>query len=456
MKKMKQSIAVLVMLVVGNFGLTSCSSDDDNGMVNAQVIEGFLEVRSAIDGVADFIDGPIGNLTVDLGMATMAEGGFTAAQVDPQTRNMALTAAQTYASNPSNENAIASAEASAELVIANRNAIAENFVQILGDDFPSNQDLGNFIESVQGNISMPENLDPVALSAYNVIVEVQTNGAVVKFLLDAANAKFSLGLDVPEYNAPDVPNTTSAATLINVATASVGAVADLAVPSVTAIQEIVDDLLEVEALEGYENLRAAIDGVADFINGPIATLTEDLGELTMAEGGFSSVMVDQQARTDAITAVETYNENPNAENAIAASMALEALVVANRVAIIGDFEQILGDDFPSNEDLGALIASVEEGLPIPSGLSDVEEAVYNTILAVHINGNAVEALLGIANNKYELGLTIPSYEGPSLPSEANETNLLETGSESVAAVAALAVPSVQAIQEIVDDLLNEN
>lgn len=37
MKKMKQSIAVLVMLVVGNFGLTSCSSDDDNGMVNEPI-----------------------------------------------------------------------------------------------------------------------------------------------------------------------------------------------------------------------------------------------------------------------------------------------------------------------------------------------------------------------------------------------------------------------------------
>lgn len=37
MKKMKQSIAVLVMLVAGNFALTSCSSDDDSGMVNEPI-----------------------------------------------------------------------------------------------------------------------------------------------------------------------------------------------------------------------------------------------------------------------------------------------------------------------------------------------------------------------------------------------------------------------------------
>ncbi len=457
MKKMKRTIYVFAMLVATNFALTSCSSDDDNQVVtNPSLIEGFLEVRTAIDGVADFIDGPIGNLTVDLGTLTMAEGGFTAAVVNPQARNSALSAAQAYSANPSDANAIASAEASSALVIANRNAIAANFIQILGDDFPSMQDLGNFIDGVQNGINRPNNLNNVETAAFNLIVDVQTNGAIVEFLLNAANTKFGLELDVPSYNAPAIPSMANATNLINTATASVAAVGALAVPSVVAIQEIVDELLMPQALEGYENLRAAIDGVADFINGPIGSLTVDLGVLTMAEGGFTAFMVNAQTRAEAVNAVGAYNENPNAMNAIAASMALENLVVANRVAIIGDFEQILGDDFPSNEDLGALIASVEASLPKPSNLSDVESAAFDVLVAVQINGNAVEALLGVANTKFDLGLEIPSYMGPGLPNMSTEENFLATAITSVEAVGALAVPSVEAIQQIVDGLLGDD
>jgi hypothetical protein len=75
------------------------------------------------------------------------------------------------------------------------------------------------------------------------------------------------------------------------------------------------------------------------------------------------------------------------------------------------------------------------------------------IVAVQVNGAAVEALLNIANTTYELELEIPMYAAPSLPEMASETNLLVTSIESVSAVGDLAVPSVEAIQAIVDNAL---
>jgi|GEM_PF-2480274 len=446
------SIFVLLALA---FAFVSCSSDDDNGMPMAEeALQGFGEVQMAVDGVADFIDGPIGDLTEDLG--TLTEADFTASMVDSSVRNMASSAVQTYNMDPSDENAIASAEATSALVIANRVAIAENFQQILAEDFPSDSDLTAFINSVEEGINMPENLDAVEMSAYQIIVDVQTNGAVVEFLLNAANNRFELGLDVPAYNAPSVSDMTNTTDLLNTATMSVQAVADLAVPSVEAIQAIVDELLmeNAEALATYEELRGAIDGVADFINGPIGDLTEDIGEL-VADGTFMRVEVDQEARTNAMNAIEAYNENPTPENAIAASNANEALVVANRVAIIGDFQQILGEDFPSEQALNDLVESVEASFTKPSDLTDVEDAAFDVVVAVQVNGNAVEALLNIANETYELGLDVPSYMGPDLPSMQDEANLLDTGVSSVEAVGNLAVPSVEAIQAIIDDLLAE-
>lgn len=446
--------SILVLLALA-FAFTGCSSDDDNGMVIADnALQGFSEVQMAVDGVADFIDGPIGNLTEDLGILT--EANFNASVVSPSVRNMASSAVQTYNMNPSDENAIATAEATSALVIANRVAIAENFHQILAEDFPNDADLTEFINGVEEGINMPENLDAVQMASYQIIVDVQTNGAVVEFLLNAANNRFELGLDVAGYNAPSVSDMTNTTDLLNTATMSVQSVADLAVPSVEAIQAIVDELLmeNTETLSTYEELRGAIDGVANFINGPIGDLTEDIGEL-VAEGTFMRVEVDQEARTNAMNAIEAYNENPTPENAIAASNANEALVIANRVAIIGDFQQILGEDFPTEEDLNNLVESVEASFTKPSDLSDVESAAFDVIIAVQVNGNAVEALLSIANETYELGLDVPSYMGPELPNMQDEANLLDTGVASVQAVGNLAVPSVEAIQAIIDNLLAE-
>jgi len=445
----KQSIFTMMILALVIVG---CSSDDDNNrIVEEQALEGYENTRAAVDGVADFIDGPIANLTVDLGELTMAEGGFDGATVDPQAKVAATNAVEAYELNPTDANAVIAANAIEDLVVANRVAIITDFQQILGNDFPSNADLGALIASVEDRLNKPEGLMDTQSAAFDVITAVQINGVAVEALLNIANTRYELGLDVPTYTAPSIPSSLNTQNLLETALNSVSAVGRLAVPSVEAIQAIVDDLLMTEVQAGYETNRAAVAGVADFIDGPIGQLTEDLGTLT--DSDFSRVMVDAQVRVDAMSAIEAYEANPSTETAIAAANEIENLVVANRVAIIGDFQQILANDFPSDDDLAALVASVEEGLERPSDLSGAENAVFDVIVAVQVNGAAVEALLNIANTTYELELEIPMYAAPSLPEMASETNLLVTSIESVSAVGDLAVPSVEAIQAIVDNAL---
>ncbi|MBZ9650984.1 hypothetical protein [Psychroflexus montanilacus] len=445
----KQSMFVLMILALI---MTSCDSDDDNNFVaGEQPLQGYEDTRAAVDGVADFIDGPIGNLTEDLGELTMAESGFTRVTVDTQARVAATNAVAAYEMNPTDANAVEAANAIEALVVANRVAIIEDFQQILGEDFPTDSDLGALIASVEERLDKPENLMGTQSEAFDVILAVQINGTAVEALLNIANTRFDLGLDVPAYAAPSLPASLNTQNLLETALNSVTAVGNLAVPSVEAIQAIVDEQLNREALGGYEDFRVAVDGVADFIDGPIGKLIEDLGMLT--DNDFARVIVDVQVRADAMSAVEAYQADPSSENAITAANEIENLVVANRVAIIEDFQQILGDDFPSDEDLAALIASVEDGFERPSDLSGQESAIFDAIVAVQINGTAVEALLNIANTRYELELDIPMYMAPGLPEMFNEMNLLTTASESVAAVGELAVPSVEAIQAIVDDQL---
>lgn len=439
------------MLFMSALIFTSCSDDDDNNIINQEVLQGYENTRAAVDGVADFIDGPIGNLTEDLGEVTMANGGFSSVTVDSQARIAATNAVQAYEQTPTDENAVMASKAIEDLVVANRVAIVGDFQQILGDDFPSEQDLSALIASVENDLNKPSNLTPTQSAAFDIIIDVQINGAAIEALLNIANTKFELGLDIPSYNSPNLPSSSfSTQNLLETALNSVSAVGNLTIPSVEAIQNIVDELLMQEVLQGYEDTRAAVDGVANFIDGPIGDLTEDLGEFTGAQGGFTRVLVDAQVRTDATNAVEAYNANPTMDNAIMAANKIEDLVVANRVAIIGDFQQILGDDFPSDQDLAALITSVEDELGQPSNLSDTESAVFDIIVDVQINGAAIEALLNIANSKFQLGLDIPMYMNPSLPTMINESNLLETALNSVSAVEDLTVPSVQAIQDIVD------
>ncbi|MBZ9619562.1 hypothetical protein [Psychroflexus lacisalsi] len=445
----KQSIFTMMILALVIVG---CSSDDDNNrIVEEQALEGYENTRAAVDGVADFIDGPIANLTADLGELTMAEGGFDGATVDPQAKVAATNAVEAYELNPTDANAVIAANAIEDLVVANRVAIITDFQQILGNDFPSNADLGALIASVEDRLNKPEGLMDTQSAAFDVITAVQINGVAVEALLNIANTRYELGLDVPTYTAPSIPSSLNTQNLLETALNSVSAVGSLAVPSVEAIQAIVDDLLMTEVQAGYETNRAAVAGVADFIDGPIGQLTEDLGTIT--DSDFSRVMVDAQVRVDAMSAIEAYEANPSTETAIAAANEIENLVVANRVAIIGDFQQILANDFPSDDDLAALVASVEEGLERPSDLSGAENAVFDVIVAVQVNGAAVEALLNIANTTYELELEIPMYAAPSLPEMASETNLLVTSIESVSAVGDLAVPSVEAIQAIVDNAL---
>lgn len=445
----KQSIFTMMILALVIVG---CSSDDDNNrIVEEQALEGYENTRAAVDGVADFIDGPIANLTVDLGELTMAEGGFDGATVDPQAKVAATNAVEAYELNPTDANAVIAANAIEDLVVANRVAIITDFQQILGNDFPSNADLGALIASVEDRLNKPEGLMDTQSAAFDVITAVQINGVAVEALLNIANTRYELGLDVPTYTAPSIPSSLNTQNLLETALNSVSAVGRLAVLSVEAIQAIVDDLLMTEVQAGYETNRAAVAGVADFIDGPIGQLTEDLGTLT--DSDFSRVMVDAQVRVDAMSAIEAYEANPSTETAITAANEIENLVVANRVAIIGDFQQILANDFPSDDDLAALVASVEEGLERPSDLSGAENAVFDVIVAVQVNGAAVEALLNIANTTYELELEIPMYAAPSLPEMASETNLLVTSIESVSAVGDLAVPSVEAIQAIVDNAL---
>jgi hypothetical protein len=140
---------------------------------------------------------------------------------------------------------VAAAEAVTELVVANRVAIAEDFAQIL-PDLDIDAAAASIAADVEAGLEAPAGLDAGGEAVFDTIVAVQTNGAIVEALLENANATYELGLDVPGYMAPAVPDTADLESLLATASDSVAAVGALAVPATAAIQEIVDGQLAEE------------------------------------------------------------------------------------------------------------------------------------------------------------------------------------------------------------------
>jgi hypothetical protein len=227
--------------------------------LSAGQIEGYVAAQEAVDGVAGFIDGNIGDLTLSIG--DLLGAAFTAATVDPEARLAAEAAVNGLSGSATEEEAVAAAEAITDLVVANRIAIAENFAQIL--DLPLDDLLviaAGIEADVRAGLDMPEGLSAAEQAAFELIVAVQTNGTIVATLLNEANASFELGLEPFVYDAPDLPMDLTLDSLLVTATASVTAVGALAVPAVADLQAFVDQALMDSAAQGGETGMAGGDG----------------------------------------------------------------------------------------------------------------------------------------------------------------------------------------------------
>ncbi len=265
----------LGLAVVGGVGAAGIAAAEDSGsssggadMAPDAVSAGFTDLQQAVDGVADFIDADLGALTTDIGELQGEQ--FTPAMVDPQVRAETLAAVEALDADASDAEQAAAAEAVTELVVANRVAIAEDFAQLL-PDLDIDAAAASIAADVEAGLAAPAGLDAAGEAVFDTIVAVQTNGAIVEALLENANATYELGLDVPGYMAPAVPDTTDLESLLATASDSVAAVGDLAVPATAAIQEIVDGQLA-------ELAQSASFDLTD----TNASVNADLGDMTEA------------------------------------------------------------------------------------------------------------------------------------------------------------------------------
>ncbi|MGM0988237.1 MAG: hypothetical protein ACQEXI_14820 [Pseudomonadota bacterium] len=265
----------LGLAVVGGVGAVGIAAAEDSGsssggdgMAPDAVRAGFTDLQQAVDGVADFIDGDLGALTTDIG--ELQGERFTPAMVDPQVRAETQAAVEALDADASDAEQVAAAEAVTELVVANRVAIAEDFAQIL-PDLDIDAAAASIAADVEAGLEAPAGLDAGGEAVFDTIVAVQTNGAIVEALLENANATYELGLDVPGYMAPAVPDTADLESLLATASDSVAAVGALAVPATAAIQEIVDGQLAEPAQSASFDLTDTNDSV-----------NADLGDMTEA------------------------------------------------------------------------------------------------------------------------------------------------------------------------------
>lgn len=195
----------------------------------------------------------------------------------------------------------------------------------------------------------------------------------------------------------------------------------------------------------------AVDAVASFIDDQIALLARVINP---AGPGAS---VDAAERAEALAALVNLAPGANSRVTISALNEVEDVVVANRIAIARNFEQIFSV-LPTPITLAEILdvaaqiqAQVDIDLARP-GLDAVSEAALDLVQAVQTNGRIVEALLNLANDQFGLGLTIGTYNGPAVPANPTLDQLLALAPTSVAAVSALAVPSVAAIFDALDSV----
>src|SRR5690554_624791 len=126
-------IAATGVAIAENSSSSSSSSarpTDDGDMNDAGPdVTGYVGLQQAIDGVADFIDADIGEVTVAIGQLLGED--FSAAMVSAESRDAAMEAVQGLSAASDEAALVAAAEAITDLVVANRIAIAENFAQLL-------------------------------------------------------------------------------------------------------------------------------------------------------------------------------------------------------------------------------------------------------------------------------------------------------------------------------------
>lgn len=203
-------------------------------------------------------------------------------------------------------------------------------------------------------------------------------------------------------------------------------------------------MLNSAQLNGVISLRSAVDGISNFINNELAALT------TATNTTATPAVVDNVARVSAQNAVAGLTSGASAVDTILAADAIERLVLANRDAIARDFAQILGmqvsDILNTAANIGTAVAA---GLPRPTTLSAVENAIFDIIVAAQTNGEIFETLLGLTRLQFP-NLNLPllgTYAGPTVPTNATLADLIAAAQASVAAVSALAGPAVAKVAE---------
>ncbi len=195
-------------------------------------LTGITSLRTAIDNVANFINTDIGALAV----ATNA--GATPAVVDPVARIAATNAVGSLAEGANTVSTILAADALERLVLANREAIARDFSQIL--NIPLNDILataGNIGTSVAAGLPRVSSLSPVENAIFDIIVAAQTNGEIIEAFLALVASNFpSLNLaNLGTYTGPSIPVNATLSDLIAVAQASVAGFSTLAGTAITTI-----------------------------------------------------------------------------------------------------------------------------------------------------------------------------------------------------------------------------
>lgn len=220
--------SVLTITVTGTFDLQTPQA------------EAFVSTQASVAGVADFINQSIGGLTVAIGEASNL--AFVPAVVDPAARSTAATLAASLSAGSSENQVVAAADAIRALVLANRAAIAADFVQIL-PDLDVAAAATSIAAEVSANLMMPNDLDATEAAAFSILREVQTNGEIVAALLNAANQAYNLGLPAQVYQAPALPQTLTLDSILQVANMSVAAVSALAAPAVAEISSIIANQL---------------------------------------------------------------------------------------------------------------------------------------------------------------------------------------------------------------------
>lgn len=415
-------------------------------MLNAGQAESAAAAGNSVDGVADFINSQITRLALAI------NGDAEVALVDPAARAEARAAFEALMAGADAMTTITALGLIEDVVVANRVAIAQNFVQIFAVlDMPITlEDILAVAAGIQADVEMDlarMGLDMTSEAALGLVQAVQTNGRIVEALVNLANEQFDLGLEVGMFMGPEVPANPTLDQLLAIAVQSVAAVAALAVPSVGAVLDVIF-VADDAQVEGVMTVGNNVDAVADFIDSQITRLASTINpEAQIAT-------VDAEARAAARMAFEGLMTGARTADTVEALGLIEDVVVANRVAIANNFWQIFQVlETPITlaaifEVAGEIAAQVQMDLDRPAFDSNTEAAL-SVVQAVQTNGRIVEALVNLANEQFGLGLDVGMFMGPEVPANPTFDELLAIAAQSVAAVAQLAVPSVIAVFDAV-------